>query len=84
MPLAALLGIHQTANTEDESMTHKHYNTLRGQRLGFNPSAESRDLLLERPISYYYKSKDKIGGGREDRLEQQAGGTSNFALPGGH
>lgn len=42
-------------------MTHKHYRTLRGQRLGFNPSAESHDLLFGRPISYYYKSKDKIG-----------------------
>jgi len=53
-------------------MTHEHYNTLRGQRLGFNPPAESHDLLIERPISYYYKSKYKIGGGRPGWNGRQA------------
>lgn len=37
---------------------------LYAQRLGFNPSAKSHDLLLGRPISYYYKSKDKMEVGR--------------------
>lgn len=72
MPLTTLLGIHQPANTEDESMSHKHYSMLRGHRLGFNPSAESHDLLFGRPISYYYKSKDKTGGRRTDWNSKQA------------
>lgn len=53
-------------------MSHKHYSTLRGHRLGFNPSAESHDLLFGRPISYYYKSKDKTGGRRTDWNSKQA------------
>lgn len=58
------LGIHQPANKEDESMAHKHYNMHRGQRLGFNPSAQPHDLLLGKLNCYYDKSKDKARGGR--------------------
>lgn len=45
-------------------MAHKHYNMHRGQRLGFNPSAQPHDLLLGKLNCYYDKSKDKARGGR--------------------
>lgn len=64
MPPTNCQGIHQPANTGDELVTHRHHSTLRGQRRGSNPSAEPHDLLLGRTVSYYYKSKDELGGGR--------------------
>lgn len=56
-------------------MTHGHYGMLRGQRLGFNPSPKSHNLLSGRSILYYCKSKGEIGGGKTGWNSRQAATT---------
>lgn len=80
MPPPTSLGIHQPANTGDEAMIHRHYDALGGQWLGFNPSAESHDLLLGRTICIAINQK--IKGGERGRAGWN-GRQQQFPLPGG-